>query len=305
MNPSAGDPDRGGARLGLVCITRSGEIRYRTITRTRFRALARGPREKWMRGLYQDNLETLFRVLDFCRERRIRLYRVTSDLFPMNDYALGRKLIEELAPRMRAFGPLAESRNVRVVLHPDQYVVLSSESEKVVANSIGIMKHHARVFDLLNLPRSPWSSMNLHGGKRGRGEALKEIIRTLPENVRSRLTLENDEYAYGAEEILEICRCTGVPMAFDIHHHIVKEKLSGCEHPGIARLLRAARATWPRPDWQIVHVSNGEKSLHDPKHSETVEVLPGAALKAPWMEVEAKGKENAIERLRALYPQLR
>jgi UV DNA damage endonuclease len=293
------------ARLGMVCITRGEEIRYRTITRTRFRTLAPGPRERWMRNLYQNNLDTLFRALLYCKRRRIRLYRITSDLFPMNDYALGRKLVEELAPRMRDFGVRARRMSVRAVLHPDQYVVLSSESEKVVANSIGIMKHHAHIFDLLGLPRSPWASMNLHGGKRGRLEALKKIISTLSEGIRSRLTLENDEHAYGAEDILEICRSTGIPMVFDIHHHVVKEKLSSYEHPSIAKMQRAARATWPQPGWQIIHISNGEKALHDPRHSEIIEIMPSAALKAPWVEVEAKGKENAIERLRAFYPTLR
>jgi UV DNA damage endonuclease len=305
MDKYSGYSSRGAARLGLVCITRGEEIRYHTITRTRYRALATGPRERWMRNLYQNNLDTLFRALLYCKENRIKLYRVPSDLFPMNDYALGQKLLAELAPRMRDFGVNASRLGIRIVLHPDQFVVLSSESKKVVANSMGIMENHTYIFDLLGLPRSPWASMNLHGGKRGRHEALKEIISTLPESIHARLTLENDEYSYGAEEILNICRTTGIPMAFDIHHHVVKEKLSSYEHPSIAKMQRAARATWPQPGWQIIHISNGEKALHDSRHSEIIRIMPRAALKAPWIEVEAKGKENAIEHLRTLYPALR
>jgi UV DNA damage endonuclease len=290
------------SKLGLVCITRGKEIRYRTITRTRFRALSPGPRERWMRQLYRDNLDTLFRALDYCKERWIKLYRITSDLFPMNDYALGKKLIAELAPRMQGFAGQARQMGIRVLSHPDQFVVITSESKKVTANSIGILQRHARIFDLLGLPRSPWAPLILHGGKRDRHETLKEIVPRLPENIRNRLVFENDERAYGAEEILEICQSTGTPMVFDLHHHVVKEKLSSYEHSSIAKLLRAARSTWPRPDWQIIHVSNGQQFFGDPRHSETIEAFPTTALKAPWIEIEAKGKEEAIHSLRMKYP---
>lgn len=202
-------------------------------------------------------------------------------------------------------GDVRKSNGVRVLIHPDQYVVISSLSDKVVANSIRILEHHARVFDLLGLPRSPWAPIILHGGKRGRHDALKRIIRELPEPVLARLVLENDEHAYGAQEVLDICRATGIPMVLDIHHHLVKEKLIDYEHPGIATLLESARGgTWPEAEWQIIHISNGEKSLHDTRHSEVIDIMPSAAFKAEWIEVEAKGKEMAIERLRSRYPGL-
>lgn len=95
------------SRLGLVCITRGKEIRYRTITRSRFRALSRGFRQRWMRALYTHNLDVFYRALQYCAEHGISRYRVTSDLFPMSDYALGQKLIAELAPAMAALGTCA------------------------------------------------------------------------------------------------------------------------------------------------------------------------------------------------------
>jgi hypothetical protein len=61
----------------------------------------------------------------------------------------------------------------------------------------------------------------------------------------------------------------------------------------------------------LVCITRGEEiryhtiTLHDSRHNEIIEIMPSSAFKAPWVEVEAKGKENAIERLRALYPALR
>jgi UV DNA damage endonuclease len=54
-----------------------------------------------------------------------------------------------------------------------------------------------------------------------------------------------------------------VSMVFDAHHHVVHEKLVSYEDPGIAEMLQAARETWPVPEWQLVHISNGREFFND------------------------------------------
>ncbi|MFL6255915.1 MAG: UV damage endonuclease UvsE, partial [Pyrinomonadaceae bacterium] len=182
---------------------------------------------------------------------------------------------------------------------PDQFVVLSSDSPQTVANSVNILESHARVMDMLGLPRSPWALIEIHGGKGGRSERLIEQTERLPEAVRARIAFENDEYIYSAAEILEVCRRAGVPMVFDAHHHVVHEGLESYDHPSIAEMVEAARGTWPNPEWQLVHISNGRTSFCDRHHSDLVERMPAAYRRVPWIEVEAKQKELAIERLTA------
>ena len=97
---------------------------------------------------------------------------------------------------------------------------------------------------------------------------------------------------------LPICLKAKVPMIFDVHHHVCHEGLTSLENPGIAEILAAARATWPRPDWQLVHLSNGRDSFADPAHHDFITTVPSAFRLAPWIEVEAKGKELAIRKLR-------
>jgi UV DNA damage endonuclease len=189
--------------------------------------------------------------------------------------------------------------NIRIVVHPDQFVVLNSENPKVARTSVRILEKHALAMDLMGLPRSPWAAMTIHGGKSGRAEALVAQIANLPESVRFRLVLENDEYAYSASEILDICRRAHVPMVFDNHHHVIHEKLASHEDVSVARFVRAARSTWPNRSWQMVHLSNGITGVHDRHHSEFIDVLPSAYRNVRWIEVEATGKECAIARLRA------
>jgi UV DNA damage endonuclease len=170
-------------------------------------------------------------------------------------------------------------------------VMLSSDSQTVLDNSLKILETHAHIMDLLEQPRSSWALMEIHGGKGGRSERLVEVLRALPENIRSRIALENDEYAYGATEILAVCLAARVPMVFDAHHHVVHEKLESYDHPSIAQILAAARETWPVPEWQLVHISNGRDSFCDRHHSDLIETMPAAFHHAPWIEVEAKQKE--------------
>ena len=291
-------PAAAGPNLGLVCITAGPDVRYRTVTRTRFLSLSPAEREAKLDELYRNNVQTLFKAVDYCHANGIRLYRCTSGLFPQVDDPTGKKVLNDLAPAMARFGAYAAEHDVRVVLHPDQYVVLNSDSPAVRAQSLAIMRDHALAFDLLGLPRSAWSCMILHGGKGGRADALVEVIASLPEPIRNRLVLENDESAYGAEAILDVCRRAGVPMVFDAHHHAVNSKLDSYEHDSVRRLTEQAAATWPDPAWQLVHISNGLESFADPRHSDTLTTFPTAFLAVPWVEVEAKAKELAIGLLR-------
>lgn len=286
------------SRLGLVCITHSQEVRFRTITRTRLLQHDEAQQRSLLDALYRDNLRRLDLALSFCANENIALYRMPSSLFPFFDAAVGRGVMTALADDVAQVGARALAMNIRLVMHPDQFVVLNSESEKVVANSIVILEMHAQIMDLLQQPRSPWALIEIHGGKSGRSKELVAAIAQLPDPIRLRLGLENDEYAYRASEILEICLASGVPMVFDAHHHIVHEGLADYEDPGIAAMLLEARATWPDPAQQLVHISNGRAGFNDRSHADLIEVMPSAFASAPWIEVEAKFKEEAIWKLR-------
>lgn len=284
--------------LGLVCITASEQVRFRTLTRKRLLQFSLAEQEQRLRTLYAENLRRLNGAIDFCQEQGIRLYRMGSGMFPFADLPVGEGVLPEFAAEMGQVGDRAQESGIRLVLHPEQYVVLNSERPEVIENSLKILSTYAWTMDLLGLPRSPWALMNIHGGKGDRAAQLIEAIRNLPDSIRLRLTLENDEYTYGATAILEICRAANVPMVFDAHHHVIHEKLDTYEHPSVAEMLLAARSTWQVPEWQLVHISNGNRSFQDQQHSDYITLMPSAYWSAPWIEVEAKQKERAIAQLR-------
>jgi UV DNA damage endonuclease len=284
--------------FGLVCITYTDQIRYRALTRKRLLQFAEAEQQELLRELYADNLKRLAGAIDYCIAHAIRLYRFSAKLFPFDDTPLGAAILDEFTADLATVGQRALTQGIRLLVHPEQFIVLNSESPQVVENSMTMLAAHGRLMDLLQQPRSPWAPIEIHGGKGGRGAELAAIIGTLPDPVRTRLVLENDEYAYSAAEILAVCQAAGVPMVFDAHHHICHEKLASYDHPSMAALIAAARATWPDPRWQVLHISNGRESFADRRHSDIVTAMPEAYWQAEWIEVEAKHKEEAIKVLR-------
>ncbi|GAA5501906.1 UV DNA damage endonuclease [Deinococcus xinjiangensis] len=283
--------------FGLVCLTVGPELRFRTVTLSRYLALSVAEREAKLHALYSENIRILHSAAHYCAARGIRLYRMSSSLFPMLDLRgddTGEGVLQSLSAELRAAGAAFEEAKVRVLMHPEQFIVLNSDRPEVRASSLHALQSHARVMDGLGLERSAWNLLLLHGGKGGRAAELQALIPDLPDPVRLRLGLENDERSYGPQELLPVCEATGTPFVFDAHHHVVREKLADQEDPSVRAWVLSARQTWRPPAWQIVHLSNGLEGHGDRRHSYLITHLPSAYADVPWIEVEAKGKEEAL-----------
>ena len=291
-----------GPAYGLVCLTVGPELRFRTVTLSRYRLLTPAERETRLRVLYAENIRILHSAAGYCAARGIRLYRMSSSLFPMLDLEgddTGSAVLADLSAELRAAGEAFGDAGIRVLMHPEQFIVLNSDRPEVRASSLRAMQGHARVMDGLGFTRSAWNLLLLHGGKGGRAAELRALIPDLPDAVRLRLGLENDERAYGPQDLLPVCGATGTPFVFDAHHHVVREGLPDQEHPSVREWVLRARATWTPPEWQVVHLSNGIEGPQDRRHSHLITQLPSAYADVPWIEVEAKGKEEAVAALMA------
>jgi UV DNA damage endonuclease len=286
------------SNLGLVCITNSEEVRYKTVTRKRLLSFDEATQKEMLRALYQENVIRVNKAIEYCAANDINLYRLTSGLFPFSDEPIGAEILEEFAEQLSVAGKKAIANNLRIVMHPDQFVVLSSDSDSVIENSVKILKMHARTLDLLEQPRSEWATMNIHGGKGDRIDKLVASVEKLPDEIRSRIAFENDEHAYSSSQILEVCRLASVPFVFDAHHHICREKLDDYNDASVTEMFWAARETWKNPDWQLVHISNGRDRFQDRAHHDLIFTMPDVFRYAKWIEVEAKHKEIAIAKLK-------
>jgi UV DNA damage endonuclease len=178
--------------------------------------------------------------------------------------------------------------------------VLSSDSDAVVAKSFEELAIHGWLFDVMGLDHSPKWAINIHGGKADRTSRLIEQIKNLPDNVRKRLTLENDENCYSVLDLISVHQETAVPIVFDSHHQVFNDG-----DLTMQEAYDAACQTWPNGVRPLQHISNTEPSLSNGsvserrKHSDMIHYVPSPQLQGLRddtidVETEAKMKNIAV-----------
>src|SRR5947209_8266597 len=118
----------------------------------------------------------------------------------------------------------------------------------------------------------------------------------LSARARIRLTVENHDRIFTPADLLPICRSTGIPLVYDVHHHRCNQ-----DDLAIEDATEQAIATWNRePMFHIASPIEGWKGLKPERHHDYIDVsdFPHCWLKLPLtVEVEAKAKEVAVLKL--------
>ena len=176
-----------------------------------------------------QNCKDLLTILKWNKDNGINFFRMSSDLIP---WASEYKLDDlpdhwEIVSTLGECGKFAEDNNIRITSHPGPFNVLTSPHEHVVENCIKDLSIHGEVFDMMGLSRTPYNKINIHiGGAYGDKVSAMERFCTnfhrLPDSVKSRLTVENDDKAsmYSVVDLYEgVYKVIGIPIVFDYHHH--------------------------------------------------------------------------------------
>ena len=233
-------------------------------------------------------------------------YRMSSGLAPWKTEYDWEDLkdIDSIRRWFHSAGTMAKTHGVRLTSHPGPYNVLVSPKEEVVENCIKDLTIHGDEFDMMGLSRTPYNKINIHlGGAYGDKEAsMKRFVKNfprLPESVRSRLTLENDDKAsmYSVKDLYEgIYKKIGIPIVFDYHHH---QFCTGGMSEQEA--LEMALSTWGG----IKPVTHYSESRRDEQEDKTIRVQAHSDYVYDKIEmygndfdimVEAKAKELAVDR---------
>lgn len=200
----------------------------------------------------------------------VKVFRVTSCLFPWaSEYRLeDLPDYDSIRSNLQVAGEMAMSNGQRLSMHPGQFNVLTSEKEHVVRNCVTDLRIHGEIMDMMKLPRTHGAKINIHiGGAYGdRKSATERWCRNfelLPDSVKSRLTVENDDKPnmYSTKMLYEMVhKYTGVPIVFDSHHFECGPQDSSYEEA-----FEMAVSTWPKGIRPQCHHSNSRKRYEDPK----------------------------------------
>jgi UV DNA damage endonuclease len=290
-------------RLGLCCMFRDEPIKFGNTTAAAISRLSRDKALAKLSGLCLANAAALLKSLECCAAHGIGAFRVISQILPLKTHPLHKYEIAELPAAneilatFQACKAFAEKHNLRTSFHPDQFVVLNSQRPEVVAASIAEIEYQAEVAEWIGA-----DVINIHaGGAFGdKAKSLEAFARTtdlLSPRARSRLTVENDDKIFTPADLLDLCRRTGIPLVYDVHHH-------RCHGDGLSieSATEAALKTWNREP--LFHISSPLEGWNGPKpqrHHDFVALndFPTLWLKHKMtVDVEAKAKELAVLKLK-------
>jgi UV DNA damage endonuclease len=225
-----------------------------------------------MRQIIENNLSCLTEILAFNRAHNLLFFRISSDLIPFASHPIcDFPWQQAYKETFRRIGSFIKKHNMRVSMHPDQFVLINSLEEDIFHRSVKELLYHAEVLDLLGTPRS--AKIQIHvGGRYGQKEkSLKRFIERygyLPRHIKKRLVIENDERLYGVEDCLFIHEKLKIPIVFDVLHF-------RCNNSGtpMRDMILKAFSTWSKNDGvPIVDYSSQEKAKRAGSHSHSINI---------------------------------
>ncbi|MGP6146426.1 UV DNA damage repair endonuclease UvsE [Jeotgalibaca sp. A122] len=218
------------------------------------------------------NLASLERMVDYNHENNIKLFRISSDLIPF-----GSSPVNELDWRVihqedfHRIGAKIKKNGLRVSMHPGQYTVLNSPSDDVVNRTIADLIYHDQVLTALGTNRT--SKIILHvGGVYGDKPVAMERFalnfQRLPQSVKDRLIIENDERSYNIEEVLVLANQLKIPAVFDNLHHAINQPPTPA--PDSYWIAEVAKTWQPEDGKQKIHYSQQDPTKQPGAHTQTI-----------------------------------
>lgn len=192
------------------------------------------------------SLEYLDQILDYLDRHDIRMYRMSSDLAPYAthpDMPQFHGMVGESAEALAAIGAKARRLDIRLSFHPSQFIVLNSPDAELVRKSVWDLTSQAEMLDLMGLGDEAVLVVHAGGTYGDKAAALRRWVTTferLPEPVRRRLVLENDDIRFSAADVLWAHQHTGVRLIFDHQHFLCLNPEGLAMRPTVERFL----ASW-------------------------------------------------------------
>ena len=251
------------------------------------------------------NTRDLIAIINWNHEHGIRMYRMSSDLFPWcSEYEISQlPHFPEIVTNLKKAGALAKQYSQRLTFHPSPYGVIASKHPTVMSNAIKEINQHAEIMDLMDLDKTPYYPINVHVNttQPNRLAAADRFCRAfdlLSYSAKPRLVIENDDKpaAFTPEDLYEnVYKKIGIPITFDFFHYACNFRESTREQESLHLSLETWEGITP-----ITHYSDSKKLFEDEAsrlnaHSDWIWIdeVPNYGYNFD-IEFEAKMKEKAL-----------
>lgn len=162
------------------------------------------------------------------QEPGLRMVRMSSNLLPVYteptwSYFWQQPDVRDYCEREFAkVGATARALNVRLSMHPGQFVVLASENDSIVDRSIEEFEYHTDIIRWMGYGKTFQDfKCNVHiSGRRG-PDGIRAALNRLSPEARNCITVENEEFKHGLDDCLSLADV--VPTVLDLHHHWIRD----------------------------------------------------------------------------------
>ncbi|WP_422123829.1 UV DNA damage repair endonuclease UvsE [Planococcus sp. X10-3] len=249
-------------RLGYACMN----TELKSVFRTLRLATAQAEGAEKIKELTLKNMQTTLDIINWNLANDIYFYRASSSIVPLSTHPVNTWSWWEdpdflfIAGQIR---DIVETHQMRVSAHPGQYTVLNSPRPEVVEKAIEDLIYHDKLIALMGGNDIIIHTGGAYGDKEKAKRQFADTYLKLPETVRNRVRLENDDKTFTIRDVLDIHEMCGVPICFDIHHH-------NCNNDGTAVDFAEILATWKGYGTPKIHISTGRESFTDLRHHELV-----------------------------------
>lgn len=306
-------------QLGLCCINTKLRALKPPVFASR-KMIIRSIEEKGIESLKEkiiQNLKDVLIMMDWNEMNGIKVFRLSSELFPHKSNPKVQEYSFEFAkPLLVDIGAKAKLYNQRLTFHPGQYNVIGTPDPDTFQQTCNDLEYHAEVIKLCNIddlnPVMVVHGGGVYGDKESTIRRWCEQYYKLDEHVRKYLVLENCEKSFSIEDCLRISSLVDIPVVFDTHHYTCYCKLHPAEtFKPAEEYISDILDTWKRrnikPKFHVSEQGSGRTG----HHSDFIDTIPEYLLNIPNtygvdidIMIEAKMKEQAIEKLYMKYPEL-
>ena len=255
-----------------------------------------------MASTIEQNIACLERTIAYNIEHDLLFFRISSSLIPFASHPICTfDWRAAFADRFAAIGTTIRHYDMRISMHPGQYTLINSPDEKTYRNSVAELVYHDHLMGGLGLDSTHKIQIHVGGAYGDKPASIARFVERyadLPDGVKARLVIENDERHYSARDCLRVYEAVGTPVILDNLHHALNS-----EGASFRAMFNAAADTWTGHGVPMVDYSSQAAGARVGTHADTLDEADFALFLAELdgdSDVMLEIKDKEVSALKAL-----
>ncbi|MCX8094974.1 MAG: UV DNA damage repair endonuclease UvsE [Caldisericia bacterium] len=228
--------------------------------------------ENKLRETIRNNLLCLIEILKFNLKENLKFFRISSETIPFASHEImSIKWYEEFKRELIEIGDFIKKNFFRISMHPDQFILINSIKEDVFIRSVKELEYHMILLDSMELDYTHKVQIHVGGVYGDKNLSIERFLKryeSLPDFIKKRLCIENDDKYYSVLDVIKISNKTEIPIIFDYFHY-------RCNNNGekLENFLKDIILTWKEKDGiPMVDYSSQDKGAKKGTHARRIDL---------------------------------